>query len=270
MEKSISKIHNIHFEYYTNDLMAKNSIGKQKEWEPHITKFVKLFNKFYHIQNIVDIGANFGYHTIFFSKEVEYSVYAFEPQIQNFELLQNNIKNNNIKNVILYNFACGDDNCFIYMPIIQFEKNKLVNMGDFTPQIVGHNNNTIKTITLDQIIFMHSIDVIKIDVQGWEKKVLLGAKKLIETYKPVLIVEFEYFQLKKTNTTCEELFHLIREYNYYIFYLEYEYPSDHICVHNDNLDHFRNNFKEYIFPHTDNNNINNNIKHNVVEKIVMQ
>ena len=82
--------------------------------------------------------------------------------------------------------------------------------------------------------------------------------------------KFEYFQLKKTKTTCEELFHLIREYNYYIFYLEYEYPSDHICVHNDNLDHFRNNFKEYIFPHTDNNNINNNIKHNVVEKIVMQ
>ena len=71
MEKKVSKIHDIHFEYYANDLMATNSIGKQKEWEPHITKFVKLFNEFYHIQNIVDIGANFGYHTIFFSKEVQ-------------------------------------------------------------------------------------------------------------------------------------------------------------------------------------------------------
>ena len=54
------------------------------------------------------------------------------------------------------------------------------------------------------------------------KKGIIRSKKFNQKFKP-LIVEFEYFQLKKTNTTCKELFDLIREYNYYIFYLEYDY-----------------------------------------------
>jgi hypothetical protein len=64
------------------------------------------------------------------------------------------------------------------------------------------------------------------------------------------------------------LFNFIRNNNFYIFYLEYDYPSDHICIHNDNLQEFRNKFKNYIFAHTTMNNVNYNIMHGVNEKIV--
>jgi hypothetical protein len=101
------------------------------------------------------------------------------------------------------------------------------------------------------------------------KKVLTGANNLLKTHKPILIVEFENFQLRKTNTLCKELFHYIREQNYYIFYLEYSYPSDHICVHNDNLNDFMIKFQKYIFPHTENNTINNNLINGVNKKIVI-
>jgi hypothetical protein len=101
------------------------------------------------------------------------------------------------------------------------------------------------------------------------KKVLIGANHLLKTHKPILIVEFEHFQLIKTNTSCKELYDYIREQNYYIFYLEYSYPSDHICVHNDNLEDFRIKFKNYIFPHSENNEINNNFINGVNEKIVV-
>ena len=117
--------------------------------------------------------------------------------------------------------------------------------------------------------FPSKIDLIKIDVQGWEKKVLLGAMKLLKKHKPTLIVEFEKFQLIKTNTSCKELFDFIREQNYYIFFLDYHYPSDHICVHNDNLQNFRVKFQSYISPHTQNNNVNDNFINGVYEKIVM-
>ena len=263
----ISKINGIKFEYFINDAMAQNSIGKNKEWEIHITKFVKLYNSFYNIKNIIDVGANFGYHSLFFSKEVSENVFSFEPQIQNFNLLKNNIRNNNIKNINSYNLACGDTNIDIKMPIVNIIPDIIVNMGDFTPNFLINDNYSItKSILLDEMKFPQ-IDLIKIDVQGWEKKVLTGCYNILKKYKPVLIIEFEHFQLLKLNTTCNELFEFIRNNNYYIFYLEYEYPSDHVCVHYDNLIDFRNKFQKYIYFHNTNNYINNNIHNGVNEKI---
>lgn len=253
--------------YYKNDCMAYNSIGKNNEWEPHIKKFSQHLNKMYNCKNIIDIGANFGYHTLLFSKECSGNVYAFEPQKQNFELLYYNVNHNNIKNVVLYNNACGDVNCDVKMPI--FPNNSIINMGDITPNYCNHNFDIVKTVVLDDLKFSTNIDMVKIDVQGWEKKVLLGSLNLLKTHKPILIVEFESFQLSKTNTTCKELYDFIRSCDYYIFYLEYKYPSDHICVHNDKLTEFRTKFKSFIFPHNQNNNINNNLINNVTEKISM-
>lgn len=196
------------------------------------------------------------------------NVYAFEPQIQNFQLLEDNVKNNNITNIILYNYACGDHNCEIKMPI--YDVNYSINMGDITPNIDCMNKfSTTKSILLDDIKFPSNIDLIKIDVQGWEKKVLIGANNLLKTHKPILIVEFEHFQLTKTNTSCKELFDYIRDLNYYVFYLDYCYPSDHIGVHIDKLEDFRFKFKNYIFPHIENNELNNNFINGVNEKICM-
>jgi FkbM family methyltransferase len=257
------------YKYFINDNMATSSIGINKEWEPHITKFTKLYNNLYNIKNIIDIGANFGYHTLLFSRECSENVYSFEPQIQNFELLQENIKINNINNIKLYNYACGNEKCKIKMPI--YNTNNPINMGDITPDLdCIHNNFSITdSIILDDYTFLSNIDLIKIDVQGWEKKVLLGSINLLKLNKPILIIEFEHFQLNKTNTTIKELYDFIREQNYYIFYLDYIYPSDHICVHNDNLVDFIIKFKNYIFPHTTYNNINENILHKVCYKIVL-
>ena len=56
-------------------------------------------------------------------------------------------------------------------------------------------------------VFEKQISVIKIDVEGMEYKVLLGAKNLIEKYKPVIIVEIFDQNLIKTNE-------LMTSYNY--------------------------------------------------------
>jgi predicted O-methyltransferase YrrM len=106
MQRAISEsILGLKFTYFTNDCMASNSVGAKQEWEPHIKRFTQLYNALYHIKNIIDIGANFGYHTLLFSRECSENVYAFEPQIQNFELLEENIKSNGVANVIPYNYA---------------------------------------------------------------------------------------------------------------------------------------------------------------------
>jgi FkbM family methyltransferase len=257
------------YEYFINDQLASTSVGSNKEWEPHIYAFTKLYNSLYNIDNIIDVGANFGYHTLLFSQECNNKVFAFEPQIQNFQLLKNNIEINKIKNIIPSNYACGDNYCDVKMPIFNFPNNVMLNMGDITPNMDCDVNNfsVTKSILLDYLFSLTKIDLIKIDVQGWEEKVLIGAKNILQLHKPVLIVEFEQHQLVKTNNSCKQLFNFIRNNNYYIFYLEFDYPSDHVCVHNDKLEDFKNKFKKYIFPHTENNSINNNLFYGVSEKI---
>ena len=102
MQTSISEeILGMKYKYFINDAMASGSIGMKQQWEPHITRFTQLVNLLYNTKNIIDIGANFGYHTLLFSRECSENVYAFEPQIQNFNLLEDNITNNDIKKQII-------------------------------------------------------------------------------------------------------------------------------------------------------------------------
>jgi len=266
LETNIVTINNVKFKFFKDDDLAKSSIALNIPWEPHITSFVEYYNKYFPIQNIIDIGANFGYHSLLFSKYVKNKVFSFEPQEQNYNLLSFNINFNNIKNICSYKMACGEENDTIKMPIVE-NYNNSINMGDFTPNIINkHNFTYVKSVKLDYIDFP-PIDIIKIDVQGWEKKVLKGSYNLLQHHKPILIIEFEEYQLNKLNECCKNLIEYIRENNYYIFYLDYKYPSDHICVHNDKLNEFKKCFNSVISTHTQDNNINHNILYNINEKI---
>ena len=269
LETNIVTINNVEFKFFKDDDLAKSSIALNIHWEPHITSFVEYYNKYFPIQNIIDIGANFGYHSLLFSKYVKNKVFSFEPQEQNYNLLSFNINFNNIKNICSYKMACGEENDTIKMPIVE-NYNNSINMGDFTPNIINkHHFTYVKSVKLDNIDFP-PIDIIKIDVQGWEKKVLKGSYNLLQHHKPILIIEFEEYQLNKLNESCKNLIEYIRENNYYIFYLDYKYPSDHICVHNDKLNEFKKCFNSVISTHTQDNNINHNILYNINEKIIIK
>ena len=100
-------------------------------------------------------------------------------------------------NVTVYNNACGDEEIYVNLPVMP-SNIKNWNIGDFTPNIIynGLNYSSTKSVVLDDMNY-ENIDLIKIDVQGWEKKVLQGLTSLISTNKQLLIVEFEEHQLKK-------------------------------------------------------------------------
>ena len=56
-------------------------------------------------------------------------------------------------------------------------------------------------------VFEKKISVIKIDVEGMEYKVLLGAKNLIKKHKPAIVVEIFDENIEKIND-------LMKSYNY--------------------------------------------------------
>ncbi len=207
---------------------------------------------------------------LFFSEKVKNNggyVFAFEPQQQNYNLLKNNIKRNNINNAILFNFACGNTNEIIQMPIIN--ENSNLNMGDFTPNYNLKKENSITcSVSLDSMYFP-KIDLIKIDVQGWETKVLQGAEQLLKVDNPILIIELEEVCLNRVGTSCQNLVEYIRSLDYEIFFLDYIYPSDHVCVHKSMINTFEEIFKPYIFDHTESNSVNRNIEIGINRKIKM-
>jgi hypothetical protein len=139
-----------------------------------------------------------------------------------------------------------------------------IHMGDLS---VGVGGETIEVKTLDSLQ-IPKVDFIKIDVQGYEKYVLEGAKKTIMDSKPTIIIEMEDHQLRRFNYGVVELFEQLRNLDYYIYFLDYHYPSDHVCVHKDKLNNFIEINNQYIKPLTESNDLNNNIENGVTEKII--
>ena len=262
---------NLNISYLSFDQIAQSSIHIDVPWEPHIQNFIKIYLNLFKVNNIADIGANFGYHSLLLSQLDNFNgkIYAFEPQPQNYFLLEKNIKDNNINNIIPYNCALSNATTTARFPIIKdnISKDQSFNMGEFSCNWNADGEHAVINVVELDSLSINNLDIIKLDVQGWEKNVLDGAKETIKKNKPLLIVEFEHFQLAKLLVTCKDLAEYIRDMGYYIFYLDYKYPADHVCVHQDNLEMFNNLFTKYIFNHKDYNGINFNTEWGVDRKI---
>jgi beta-1,4-mannosyl-glycoprotein beta-1,4-N-acetylglucosaminyltransferase len=247
------------FNIYTlsNDGMGKHIIDGLC-WESHIVNFLK--NNTHPDSVFIDIGSNYGWHSIIASKLCN-RVYSFEPQKLMHDIQKMSICKNNIDNIILDNNALGNEDKESQMESIDYLNNS-VNIGDLS---IGKGGENITIKRLDSYQF-DRVDIIKIDVQGYEKFILEGGKKTIEENRPILIVEFEEFQLNKFDYSCKDLFDMIRDMDYEIYYLEYEYPSDHVCVHKDMIKDFELNNK--ILPLEKSNHLNRNLENGITKKII--
>lgn len=164
-----------------------------KDEEDYIQKHILSTSKFYEEDMlldmlernkdgiILDIGANIGNHTLFLGAYTGKNIIAFEPFIDNFELLKDNVSINNLSNVEIKNYALG---AFKSKGIVKIpEKN---NLG--MCKIESNESGNVKIKTLDSLK-LDKIGAIKIDVEGMEMDVLIGAKKTILKYQPNIYVE---------------------------------------------------------------------------------
>lgn len=138
--------------------------------------------------NIVDVGANIGNHTVYFAKGCNAKkVFSFEPQPAVFEILKNNIEINDLTNsVSLYNLALGERK--------SKGKIKLVNENNSgMSKVNACEDGEISIDTLDNLLLPLKvrIDLIKIDVEGMAINVLQGSLAVIKKYKPQIYVEAE-------------------------------------------------------------------------------
>lgn len=142
---------------------------------------------------VVDAGANFGNYTLVAAKYVgaKGRVIAFEPNAETFALLRANIALLDHDNVTAVQAGLSD--CPGEMALVIDRANP--GGHSFTQENVGEVGARITTPidSLDHYLSSHQIDtpvsLIKIDVQGFEGKVIRGAAGVILRDRPVVFVE---------------------------------------------------------------------------------
>jgi len=171
--------------YNHHDMYVGRSIEQYGEFSEGETL---LFKQLIHPHQVVlDIGANIGAHTLFFSQQVgeQGLVLAFEPQRIVYQTLCANIALNAITNVHCYQAALGEQIGQIKVPILDYNQT-----GNYGGLSLDHQNNgeTVPVMTVDNFN-LPACHLMKIDVEGMEETVLKGAIKTIEKYRPILYVE---------------------------------------------------------------------------------
>lgn len=136
---------------------------------------------------VLDIGGYKGDSAIFFADAVgrKGKVFVFEPTSSNFNVLLDNIKYNNLLNVIIP-INKGLSNKKGFMRVTS------VDSGAPWSFISDDNGNEeVAVTTIDEFVASEGIkkvDFIKMDVEGLEYQVISGGRKTIQEMKPKLAV----------------------------------------------------------------------------------
>lgn len=177
------------------------------------------------IDSFFDIGANIGYYTILACTEnSKIKVYSFEPARGACKYLQKNVFLNEFdQQVRIEKVALTDNNEILTFHEVENEKYR------FTRDVLSGESNAatkklnreyktyqVPGITLDEYCERNgvtSIDLIKIDTEGSEFRILHGGQKMISTHLPIIICEILFdFNEDKIESIMDEF-----GYNAYIF-----------------------------------------------------
>ena len=193
----------------------------RNEYEEKQIKFLYGWIKKNKPNIFIDIGANCGVYSLRISRLFQIlKVIAFEPVLTTFNKLKMNIKINNLgKRIKTYNVGLSNTNGLKKM--VALKRRNYIQSGGFsfnipkrklTDEEITQYNKTIKG---DEVLkFKKKKIVVKIDVEGYENKVLLGIKNLLKNNKILLQIEIFDYNFKKINKfLLEKRFKLINKFN---------------------------------------------------------
>lgn len=148
-----------------------------------IWEIESIFQFFSHINphkeyNIADVGAQSGSYSLFAKYLPKAHFYSFEPFEQSFNLLNENIKLNDIHNVITHNVALSN-NIGTSTLNTSMSHNGFHTLGEKPLRFTDINPIQIKTELLDSYFYDvdKNLDYLKIDTEGWEYNILKGGQK---------------------------------------------------------------------------------------------
>ena len=164
--------------------------------EDHIARTIEATGGFYEAELLadvrsrlffphcaVDVGAHVGNHTLYFSKILGLKTIAFEPNAATFKLLAANVRENGVELQCRLRHAAVGAAAGRVHTIASTEANSGMSRVE-----IDEDGDTPLLNLDDELKNDGPIDVIKIDVEGWEVDVLRGAARVIQQHRPLLYV----------------------------------------------------------------------------------
>lgn len=169
---------------------------------------------------VFDIGSNFGEVAMRLAGQTGKAgcVYAFEPDLKNYQKLCESLSLNKGVGVKPFRLAMGSNSGAGKM-IIENERNTGMNRVEKVDTGLSSNEGTVDIVTLDHFVEaykLQKLDVIKIDVEGGELDVLKGGKNTIQKFRPACFVEVNKLFLERYNASVEDVFEFFQHYGYKI------------------------------------------------------
>jgi len=185
-------------------------LGTYERWE---TRAVRRYLR--SGMTLVDVGANMGYFTLLGARIVGPTgrIIAVEPSPSAADRLASVIEVNQIPNVTLERCGLGREagEMMLYDP----------HPSNHTPTMLGDPGTPGRIVpirTLDELADAHRvnrIDLLKIDVEGFEPEVFAGAVRLFAAGRiGAILCEFNEFWLARGGTTGDAVYRQLLDYGF--------------------------------------------------------
>lgn len=165
---------------------------------------------------IVDLGANVGIYTLLLRSVTDLPIVAYEPQPFLFKVLGWNITYNQLRDVEVRNLACGAARGELLFSVGINGAVLVDQTAEAGPKILAGDVDTqaervrrggvvtrVAVTTLDEDLSDTAVGLIKMDVEGFEHKVLQGARGVLERRRPHLFIELHPKQLLEFGSSSE-------------------------------------------------------------------
>ena len=164
---------------------------------------------------IVEVGANCGYFSCLMAEWIGRTghVYAFECSPHHYKTLEQNVRCQGLTNVTLFELALSDRPG-------EAEIFSTGATGSLVSTVYSDAiaKDKVRTMPLDEVFppeLHDQVDLIKIDVDGWEAPVLRGAEGIIAKSRPRLIVELQESNQQAAGSSVLALLKQIHSYGYH-------------------------------------------------------
>jgi FkbM family methyltransferase len=193
------------------DLHVSRQIRDQGIWEPYESALI--YQMLQPGDCFVDVGANIGYFTLLAAQRVGESgrVFAFEPELRNYRLLNENLKLNGLQGrvtAVEAGLSVRDEEARLYL--------HPDNLGDHQLHAAAERQRESRPVQLlsgsrylaEQV---NRVDLVKVDTQGSEYQVIEGLMPLLQASIPDLriVIELTPYSLRAAGSSGARLISLL-------------------------------------------------------------